>query len=235
MSEVATATIVAIHLLSHEERHYTCSPREAVMAAYAQEFGDLRTLDYEAKYGKHVQETKLGWNLGRWWARDPLKTPQTSKSELIKREVSRPGFLNKADLALIAPNTQGVTLTIYDVNEEGYITNERGRRVKDIIKDLNAALARMPWDDQGWSGDYDGFSPSYKSHSVSDDAVPFMWPAQWHWISVYAVTGASEGDYVHIDVIGRDGSREMMACYKTFGGRQQALQIANRTAILLGA
>jgi len=235
MSITAIGTFIAIHLLTHEEKHFTSSPREACMAAYACEHDDHNTWDYEARYGKQVRETHLGWSLGHWWVKDAAKAPKAGKSEIIKRDLQHPAFLDQPDKAAIAPNEEAVTLTIYDVNEEGYIANERGRPVRQIIKDLNAALAKMPWDDQGWSGDYDGFSTCFKNLSLSDVDHPFMWPAEWSWISVYAVTGANEGDYVHIDVIRRDGSREMMATYKTFGGRQQAQQIANRTAILLGA
>ena len=38
---------------------YSCSPRAAVIAAYAQDLGDWNTWDYEAKYGRCVIE-------GRW-------------------------------------------------------------------------------------------------------------------------------------------------------------------------
>lgn len=37
---------------------YTCSPREAVIAAYAQSKGDYNTWDYEKKYGEIVVETE---------------------------------------------------------------------------------------------------------------------------------------------------------------------------------
>ena len=231
----ATGTFVAIHLITHEEKHFTSSPREACMAAYAGELGDFNTWEYQARYGKALHETRFGWNLGHWWVKDPAKAPKGNKSEIIKRDIADSAFLNRADLDAIAPNREAVKLTIYDVNEEGYIVNQRGRPVREIVGDLNCCLKKMKWDDDDWGGDYEGFSTCFKSHSRSDKDDPFMWPAEWQWISVYAVTGTSEGDYVHLDVIRRDGSREMMALYKTFGGRQKAQLVACRAATLLGA
>jgi hypothetical protein len=37
-----------------DTRHYTCSPREAVIAAHAQSLLDWNTWDYETKYGSLV-------------------------------------------------------------------------------------------------------------------------------------------------------------------------------------
>ena len=42
-------------------REYSCSPREAVIAAYAQSKGDWNTWEYEEKYGALVHETPLGF------------------------------------------------------------------------------------------------------------------------------------------------------------------------------
>jgi len=48
-----------INLCTQEEQIYTCSPREAVIAAYAQNLNDWNTWDYEQRYGKFVVEGNL--------------------------------------------------------------------------------------------------------------------------------------------------------------------------------
>ena len=79
----------------------------------------------------------------------------------------------------------------------------------------------------------------YLSESMPDDLVdeyfsnmarhnkrggdPF--PQEYNWIACYAVTGGSEGHYVHVDVITGD-KRELLYLAKTFQGMGQALKIA---------
>jgi hypothetical protein len=60
---------VVTNLLSLEERTYSCSPKQAVIAAYAQSMGDWNTWDYEAKYGAKVQQTRHYYVLGNWVVR----------------------------------------------------------------------------------------------------------------------------------------------------------------------
>jgi hypothetical protein len=43
--------IVVHNLMTRDLYFYTCSPREAVIAAYAQSLGDWNTWNYEEKYG----------------------------------------------------------------------------------------------------------------------------------------------------------------------------------------
>jgi hypothetical protein len=62
-----------------------------------------------------------------------------------------------------------------------------------------------------------------------------LWPARWSWLAVYAVTGTSEGHYVHIDLIGRNDQVEHMAMVKTFSGWEKASLIAQAAGRLLGA
>jgi hypothetical protein len=43
------------NLATYDEQTFSCSPREAVIAAYAQSLGDFNTWDYEERYGKLVR------------------------------------------------------------------------------------------------------------------------------------------------------------------------------------
>ena len=56
-------------------------------------------------------------------------------------------------------------------------------------------------------------------------------------LAVYAVTGTSEGHYVHIDLIGSPGDNQVehMAMVKTFSGWEKASLIAQAAGRLLGA
>ena len=57
---------------------------------------------------------------------------------------------------------------------------------------------------------------------------------RWRWLACYAVTGDSEGWYVHVDVISGD-SRKLLFLCKTFADMDAAYKIAKRCAELLGA
>ena len=54
------------NLTTLETKEYTCSPRDAVMAAYAQEKGDFNTWECEQKYGHLVREGRACYGLGDW-------------------------------------------------------------------------------------------------------------------------------------------------------------------------
>ena len=45
-----------LNLATRQHIPYTCSPREAVIAAHAQARGDWNTWDYEKRYGHLVTE-----------------------------------------------------------------------------------------------------------------------------------------------------------------------------------
>lgn len=47
-----------------EAARYSLGPREAVMAAYAQDRGDYNTWDYETRYGDLPREGEAGWHCG---------------------------------------------------------------------------------------------------------------------------------------------------------------------------
>jgi len=70
--------------------------------------------------------------------------------------------------------------------------------------------------------------------NIDHEQVGKRWPKGVRWIACYAVTGGSEGWYVHIDAI-FDGQRKMMFLGKTFMGMVHARKIADRCADLLGS
>jgi hypothetical protein len=68
------------------------------------------------------------------------------------------------------------------------------------------------------------------------------WPSRIRWLACYAVTGGSEGHYVHIDALmlegeGRDQHLVVRPLFlgKTFQGMVHAQAIAAKCAELLGA
>ncbi len=56
------------NLRTYAGLEFSTDPREAVMAAYAQELGDFNTWHYEAKYGAKVRRHGRTWTLGDWAA-----------------------------------------------------------------------------------------------------------------------------------------------------------------------
>jgi hypothetical protein len=61
--------ILVRNLASGEELLYSCSPRQACIAAYAQcERRDFNTWDYEERYGHLVEEASLTLIVGNWAA-----------------------------------------------------------------------------------------------------------------------------------------------------------------------
>ena len=58
-----------VNLATLEEQFYTCSPREAVIAAFAQSRGDWNTADYERKYSDKVTQGKYSVACGDFCVR----------------------------------------------------------------------------------------------------------------------------------------------------------------------
>ena len=90
----------------------------------------------------------------------------------------------------------------------------------------------LPWMEGGfhtfaWSA-IDGLASLWPKQLAS------LWPKQWTWIAVYAVTGASEGHYVHITLLSDNGAQHI-AMLKTFSGWEKACLIAQTAGRLLGA
>jgi hypothetical protein len=95
------------------------------------------------------------------------------------------------------------------------ICGDLNPRVRELIKEAN--------------DHFEGFSDT----SWMNEGCK-TWPEKYRWISVYPVTGNSEGHYIHVDVI-NGKNRHMVMMSKTFGGWEVACQIANAAGKLLGA
>jgi len=54
------------NLRTGEQCFYSCSPREAVIAAYAQEKEDWSTWEYQDKYDYLVEEGAISYGIGDW-------------------------------------------------------------------------------------------------------------------------------------------------------------------------
>jgi hypothetical protein len=67
------------NLATQKSAQYDCAPRQAVIAAYAQEKGDYNTWAYEQKYGPLVDEGEYTFLCGDWSA---LKVNQTSAAPI---------------------------------------------------------------------------------------------------------------------------------------------------------
>ena len=57
-----------MNLATGDKQEYSCSPREAVIAAFAQSRGDWSTWRYEQRYGNQVELGELTYLLGNFSA-----------------------------------------------------------------------------------------------------------------------------------------------------------------------
>ncbi len=105
---------------------------------------------------------------------------------------------------------------------DGYVRDEVGKTVEDVFAYVKAQLKTYATGHE----EYGGIIDEYLSNS---ERRPGTWPIRARWIAVYAVTGGSEGHYVHVDAIedtetGRTCSGLFLA--KTFRGYDHACEIA---------
>lgn len=106
----------------------------------------------------------------------------------------------------------------------GMCRAHRGRPIADIFRELETRLK-----DENLIDDYfDDTSRLFHDRGGPD------WPTSWRWIACFAVTGGSEGHYVHVEVI-QGGTRRLMFTGKTFAGMEHAYKMARRCAEHLGA
>lgn len=73
------ATVIVFNLATQEHIPYTCTPREAVIAAYAQERKDYNTWNYEQQYGHLVETGKHTYLCGNWSAIHTPYTPEHNR------------------------------------------------------------------------------------------------------------------------------------------------------------
>ncbi len=51
-----------------DKQYYSCEPRKAAIARYAQSRRDYNTWAYEEHYGMLAVRTEHGWTCGDYWA-----------------------------------------------------------------------------------------------------------------------------------------------------------------------
>jgi hypothetical protein len=119
--------------------------------------------------------------------------------------------------------------------QTGYIRRSHGRPVGEIVADLTKRISRLVDEYATLGGD---FKYARGVENVYETECP-----EAQRIAVYAVTGGSEGHYVHValhvrDVQGEYGNARLVVknlmLVKTFKGMKHARKIANRLADALG-
>jgi hypothetical protein len=119
-------------------------------------------------------------------------------------------------------------------NTPGYTRVCGARTLWAVLDDIEARLRAMPCPGK----DYDLWNSMDYFHIAVDKkyAEPDVeWPKDWRWIACYAVTGSSEGEYIHVDVIDREDKRTLLYLGKTFCGMPVACAIASALTEMLGA
>jgi hypothetical protein len=71
----------------HEEQIYSCPPREAVIAAYAQSRRDFNTWDYEQRYGSLVEEGHVTVMCGDFAAWKDENQTNAERLKIIRESV----------------------------------------------------------------------------------------------------------------------------------------------------
>lgn len=137
----------------------------------------------------------------------------------------------------------------------GYVKRKRWRTYREVFHDLYHELDRVGcpgcgWSDYRKSGEYCKPCPGCgeETEAFIDEYFSLhRYPREtenhpigpFRFIACYAVTGGSEGHYVHIEFI-RDGDRDnhhkidVLAIGKTFRGWDHAWAMAKECARLLG-
>lgn len=131
--------------------------------------------------------------------------------------------------------TQG-TLTViketpfstYEV-VEGYVKNEKPKTMQEVYEWVCKELKKHNTEPYTVGPFEEYFS---NMHRYNERHTRSHWPLDYHWIAVFAVTGGSEGHYVHVEAITGE-KRELLFLGKTFRGMDNALAaVALLTKIL---
>ena len=107
-------------------------------------------------------------------------------------------------------------------DKPGYVRKAGMRTIGEIFKELSQRLK----ENNLWPDEY------FQVTTDWDYDIPFP---EFHWISCFAVTGGSEGHYIHIEII-NDDRRKLIYLGKTlFQGMDFAYDVARACAKHLGA
>jgi hypothetical protein len=79
----------------------------------------------------------------------------------------------------------------------------------------------------------------YRQNLREDDRAVYMYGEddpipRYRFIASWAVTGSSEGHYVHVQIVDEHGKHHDLAMGKTFQGFDHAWKLARRATELLG-
>lgn len=110
--------------------------------------------------------------------------------------------------------------TVYDV-AHGRCVNEQGRPINEVYKETCDMLERI------------GLYPDeyFSLSAASDRGGEFPYP--YRWVACYAVTGGSEGHYLHVDAIMKDGSRKLVFVGKTLQEGKEGMDYMYRICAAL--
>ena len=99
------------------------------------------------------------------------------------------------------------------VEGKKYMHYSHNRSIGEIFQELKKRLEK------------DRFLPEEYFNIAPWQSAEKEFP-QWRWIACYAVTGCSEGHYIHVDVIASGGERNLLFLGKTFQGKSFATKVA---------
>lgn len=119
-------------------------------------------------------------------------------------------------------------ITAEDPARPGYLMVPRRKTVNEVCGEILALLSHDAGD--GFAV-VDGADDSFGVFPAIDGTRP--WPEGR--ITVFAVTGSSEGHYVHVEVQAGDGRAELLLLGKGFGGADAAWTLARQLAGILRA
>ncbi len=111
-----------------------------------------------------------------------------------------------------------VETEVWESGPDGYLHRIRVKTVAEVFAEIRTVVGAEP------PGAEEGL------HVAPWIPADHKWPSGQ--IAVFAVTGGSEGHYVHVEVLG-DGRYECVGLGKTFHGKDAAWSLARRLADLL--
>lgn len=120
------------------------------------------------------------------------------------------------------------SFTTFEVTDGGMVTNEKGKPLPNIYDHILEELPKHGIEVGAW-----GVKNCEYFHVAAMCEVT-RWPTRYWGIAVYAVTGGSEGHYIHVDII-TEGKTTPLFLGKTFMGIDFALELSNALTKILGA
>ena len=112
--------------------------------------------------------------------------------------------------------------------DDGYLHHERTKTLQEVCDHLNSELKKQDLDPDEYGMDI------LLGYSRKGELIP-----PHDWIVCYAVTGGSEGHYIHVDAVsrqpglGQPGKRYALFLGKSFQGMEFAYRVAKACADIL--